>query len=104
MSRDGDSCVARVQHSEIHKTLRIFSQLTNIEQFCERLSRIGRAHEGFADEEGADALRAQAAHIDGRGDPALGHHDTVPGDARQQPERGLEPRFEAAQVAGVERR
>ena len=60
----------------------------------ERLARVGRSHEGFADEEGVEASVAETGDIDGGVDTAFGDLHNAGRNPRSKVERGVEAYFE----------
>ena len=70
-------------------------------QPCQFYSRLGRPHEGLADQKGIHVGIAQGFDIVRGDDAALGHRNTVFANTIFQIQRGVELDFKGAQITVV---
>src|SRR5579875_1167251 len=74
----------------------------SVEQSRQRGARVVCAHEGFTDEEGVYAGRAQPRHVFARGDAAFSHQQVIVRDIGPQQQRRFDTGFKGTQIAAVD--
>ena len=106
--------VAMIAPPPFNRTHPILAQLQSLQSFhatsfseqqaerLQRLTRIGLAHQAFADEESVEACLAQPGDVGGAGDAALGNANTGVGDAVDQFEGRFKPDLKGVEIAVVD--